>query len=92
MLYNIGWNMPGYLPEMEPYTCDTAEDAKRAMIDELLRHADVLDDSDRPDVANQCAFAMEDLNLSDVSQGWDATIGNYAYWITPVPFTESEDA
>lgn len=84
-MYTIGWNMPGYLPEMEPYTVDTADEAKRAMIDDLLymasEHADTEDD------ATELSNAAEDLNLCDVSTGWDATIGNLAYWIKP---TEGE--
>lgn len=38
--WHVGWNMPGYLPEMEPYTCWTIEDARGLMIDELGFHAD----------------------------------------------------
>lgn len=77
MGYTIGFNMPGYLPEMEPYTVDTADEAKRAMIDELLRHADSTDEPE----ATELSHAAEDLNLTDVSDGWDNTIGNTAYWI-----------
>lgn len=82
-MYTIGWNMPGYLPEMEPYTVDTADEAKRAMIDELDRYADQLSDSGYENRAVELAFAMEDLNLEDVSKGWSTTIGNLNYWITP---------
>lgn len=81
MRYTIGWNMPGYLPEMEPYTVDTADEAKRAMIDELLRHADQVDEGDH-NIADELSHIAEDLNLCDVSQGWSETIDNLHYWIT----------
>ena len=81
-MYTIGWNMPGYLPEMEPYTLDTADEAKRAMIDELERAADMSDAVNDHSIAEDLSNAAEDLNLCDVSNGWDATIGNLAYWIT----------
>ena len=83
MSYTIGWNMPGYMPEMEPYTLDTEDDAKRAMIDELLRDAE----NAPSNLATELSHTAEDLNLSDVSLGWDVTVGNIAYWITP---TEGE--
>ena len=85
MYYTIGWNMPGYLPDMEPYTVDTADEAKRAMIDELLRHADQVDEGDS-NLADEISHKAEDLNLCDVSTGWGETVGGLAYWIEPVPF------
>lgn len=81
--------MPGYLPEMEPYTLDTADEAKRAMIHELLLDADHAGDAGDESRAFDLSATAEDLNLSNVSTGWNAIIGNVAYWITP---TESEDA
>lgn len=77
MGYTVGFNMPGYLPEMEPYAVDTADEAKRAMIDEILRDADNAE-SDR---ADELSHLAEDLNLEDVSLGWSDTVGNIHYWI-----------
>lgn len=81
--YTLGWNMPGYLPEMDPYEIEGADAAKRAMIDELERDADNADAGDEHERANELSALAEDLNLSDVSDGWSATVGNLAYWITP---------
>lgn len=83
MGYTIGWNMPGYLPEMEPYTLDTADEAKRAMIDEMLHTADLADIEDE---AEALTHAAEDLNLEDVSLGWSNTVYDMAYWIEPISF------
>jgi hypothetical protein len=81
MGYTIGWNMPGYLPEMEPYTVDTADEAKRAMIDELLRHADQANTEAEAFVLTMQA---EELNLTNVDAGWSFNVSNLAYWIEPV--------
>ena len=35
--YIVGWNTPGYLSDGEPIECDTFDDAKCCLIDELLR-------------------------------------------------------
>lgn len=78
--FTLGWNMPGYMPEMEPYKIEGSDAAKRAMIDELLQHAD--QDTD-PERANALALLAEDLNLADVSQGWNETVCSLAYWIEP---------
>lgn len=77
-MYTIGFNMVGYLPEMEPYTCDTADEAKRAMLDELDRDEDNAADED---TATELSHLGQDLNLSDVSDGWGAIVGNISYWI-----------
>lgn len=90
----VGYNMPGYLPEMEPYAFTSFEDAKRSMIDELDRagdhHFDVGDslrESDPAESKRELAYAdelsavMEDLNLT--SEGdWGVIIANTSWWIT----------
>lgn len=38
--YHVGWNMPGYLPEMAPFTCESFVDARAYLMDELEVHAD----------------------------------------------------
>lgn len=81
MTYTIGFNIVGYLPEMEPYTADTADEAKRAMIDELKRDEESALDGEGEPLANELCHAAEDLNLEDVSLGWSAIIGNVSYWI-----------
>lgn len=89
--FMIGWNMPGYLPEMDPYMVVGADDAKRAMIDELLRSADHADEIENHEIAEELSALAEELNLSDVSQGWDATVDNLAYWITPTDEEPTDD-
>jgi hypothetical protein len=87
----IGYNMPGYLPEMEPYAVETADEAKRALIDELERHADQVADGGDEDGATDLSHLAEDLNLSDVSGGWGANAGGLVYWIEQTPGDMPED-
>jgi hypothetical protein len=75
--YIIGNNMPGYLPEAEPFTVvGTFEDAKRALIDELLFLADNADDEDE---AQELDEAAQDVNLW--SRPDNISVGNHVYWI-----------
>lgn len=85
MHFHAGYNMPGYLPEMEPATLETWEDAKAYMIFELDRTGDFEFDSGTPegkDIADELSGEMEDLNLTSGPE-WGTTVGNLAYWITP---------
>jgi hypothetical protein len=43
--YTAGWNMPGYLPETDPETFDTLDDAAAYLRDTLARW---LDEDDAP--------------------------------------------
>lgn len=86
--FTIGFNTPGYLPEMEPYVVQGEEAARQAMWDELDRDSDhigderaaVLDhDPDANedgwlDLLGQIDHAKTDVKTADISQGWDAFI------------------
>ena len=39
-MFVAGWNMPGYLPEMEPGEFDTADEARDFLVDEINRIGD----------------------------------------------------
>lgn len=55
-------SIPGYLPEAEPVVFSEADEARRYIIDELLRLAD---DGDVPEEeAETMTFLAEDVNLS----------------------------
>ena len=85
-LYVVGWNMPGYLPESEPYAYQTWDEAKQALIDELERQADMTepDDEEGQRLADESAGEAEDLNLSNGPE-WSTVIGNMAFWINATP-------
>lgn len=77
MTYVIGNNMPGYLPDAEPFAVDgTFEDAKRALINELLFSADYADTEEE---AEDLTHAAEDVNLW--SRPDDIRVGGHVYWI-----------
>lgn len=61
-----GWNMAGYLPEMEPYVTTDHESARRCLIDEIKSRADYLAEGDEDDAEDRAAAAdalAEDVNL-----------------------------
>lgn len=75
--YTIGNNMPGYMPDSEPFTVvGTFDDAKRALIDELKLAEDYANSEEE---AEEYSEAAEDVNL------WSSPdtirVGNLVYWI-----------
>lgn len=77
MGYVIGHNMPGYLPTAwdNPYVYDSADEAKSALIEEMLQDADSVDTfGGYAAHAEALSNAAEDLNLSDVSQGYSVIV------------------
>ena len=92
--FAVGHNMPGYLPESEPWIYTTFGDAKTDLIGTMNNDADFLDDVARGPhsgldaetkeryhtEAEELSAACEDLNLSNGPE-WGTTIGNTSYWI-----------
>lgn len=61
-----GHNVPGYLPDCEPMECETFDEAKRALIEEMLHEADIAGQCETPEGdnrADELAGAAEDVNL-----------------------------
>ena len=79
--WHAGWNMVGYLPEMDSsYPFESFGDAKASMIDDMERECDSLDMADEHDLANELSGVEQDLNL-DNGPEWGAIVGNMSYWI-----------
>lgn len=76
--YIIGNNMPGYMPDAEPFAVvGTFDDAKQALIDELKFAEDYANNEEE---AEEYAEAAEDVNLWS---GPDTIrVGNLVYWIS----------
>ena len=77
-----GTNTPGYLPDTEADAWDTFEEAKCALIGELLYDADFPGLSE--DIAEELTNAAEAVNLwtdADRITSHFVTIGDRAYWI-----------
>lgn len=74
----IGNNMPGYMPDSDPFTVEgTFDEAKRALISELLFAAEYAATEEE---AEDLTHAAEYVNL------WrrpdTIRVGNYVYWLT----------
>jgi len=80
MSFVVVVNMPGYMPDAEPYALDSFDEAKRALIDEMLRDADAAGESGDEDLAESLTHAAEDLNLSSGPEFCDV-VGPLAYSI-----------
>lgn len=78
--WDVGSNMPGYLPESEPYRYTTFDGAKRSLIEEMLRDADSAAEIGDEETAEALTNAAEEVNLWSEGPN-DVTIGNRAYWI-----------
>lgn len=61
MKYVAMWNIPGCMPEMEPVECETFDEAKREIINELLHSAD--DYHENESEAEAFTHMAEDVNL-----------------------------
>jgi hypothetical protein len=76
-----GWNMPGYMPDNEPASFETFEDAQAYIREEIERQAEE-QETEFPD-------ALERLDESESEFG--ETVGNYHYWITDTQASNFED-
>lgn len=73
-----GWNMPGYMPDSEPAEFDSADGAKRYIIDAIKRAED---ETDSEALAESLAGFAEDVNLESdefSTRGPDGLV----YWVT----------
>jgi len=68
-----GWNMPGYLPDVEPMEFDTSEDAMEYIRDEIRN----LDPEIYPD-----AESWADSCTADEKGEFGQNIANYHYFVT----------
>lgn len=91
--YVAGWNMPGYMPEMEGSEFDSFDDAKQFIIDELKSLEELAgEDADNAreegdnagadsleETATEYCHAAEDVNMWSSPNTIQA--GAYAFWI-----------
>ena len=79
--WHAGWNMVGYLPEMDAsYPFESFQATKSSMIDDLERACDHLDEVGYHDEANELSGEEQSLNL-DNGPEWGTIVGNMSYWI-----------
>ena len=76
------WNMPGYLPEMEPAFFEHFDDAKRYILNELGEIEDDEATAGNDDIADEISGIRQDINLE--SDEFSVVVGNYAYSVERV--------
>ena len=76
-MYCSGSNMPGYMPDAEPYTHETVEEAKASLIESIDSYMDSLAD-------DELKIAEETLQefKSAMAQECNVYIADYVFWIT----------
>lgn len=80
-MWTAGWNQPGYLPSTDVAEFDDFDDAKRYIIDEMLRHADEVDDED---TAEDLTNDAEDINLESAHPFVYGPYDGYIYWVDEI--------
>ena len=80
MNYIAGWNMPGYLPEVDPWVTDNYDDAVEYLLDEMARYSETLDNDDDYDEYRGAVASVE----SDRANGVEVfvSLGKCIYWVT----------
>ena len=93
--YHVGHNIPGYLPESDVYYAEDALTAKSVLISDIDYAGDSIfdvgEDEDERGLADEYSAAMEDLNLTNVTDGYSVTLPTstskwdlgIAYWLAP---------
>ncbi|WP_163831995.1 hypothetical protein [Spartinivicinus ruber] len=82
--YLAGWNVPGYLPEVEPATFSTHSEALDYIKDEIKQHIDLLIDSGQreqiaPNLKSLCCLE----NCPKEGKPVAVFFADYVYWIQP---------
>jgi len=80
MAYLAGWNIPGYLDEC-PQRCDTFEDARQVIIDQLIELADLADDVGAETVAVTFDHCAQEVNLESSPFETPVLPDGYVYWV-----------
>jgi len=83
--WHVGANVPGYSPEQDITCCESADEARDALLEELRRTRDAFDGCDHENITDGCEScaryqAIRDLCTSiddsemDVSEGYSAMV------------------
>ena len=80
MNYIAGWNMPGYLPEVDPWVTDNYGDAVEYLLDEMARYSETLDNDNDYDEYRGAVSNVESARASGVEVS--VPLGGCIYWVT----------
>jgi hypothetical protein len=76
-----GWNMPGHLPDTEPFRTMDWEEARDALHDELHEAIDSREQREGNFTASDLRAAGESLLCAAPNASWSAEAHGVAYWI-----------
>lgn len=68
-----GWNIPGYMPEMDPYISDSWERCRDFLVEDLRRWRPSPEQRDAERVIRELVAAKEDT--------YNYVVGKWSYWI-----------
>jgi hypothetical protein len=81
-----GWNMPGYMPDSEPASFETCDDAREYIGQEMLDASEALPDGEeydeRRNALHDTADAMQRLAETAPDSEYGETVGGHHYWIS----------
>lgn len=91
--FAAGWNMPGYMPDNDPVTFETWQDAADYIVGEIERAFDEIENPTE-EQAEDFEAAKSAAEDSDAVKGFGLTCGQYHYWITESAqaFDDPDDA
>ena len=80
-VWSSGWNVSGYLPEVEPMNFPTWVEARDALVEALHEAMDV---SMSDEEATLYDAAIADLNTAEEGIDWCWRVGNYVWWVQQI--------
>ena len=83
MTWTAGWNEPGFLPESEPATFDTWEEARASIEEEIRGAADAAADDEAYEQEYATTIASVQATELDVDQAFDVECDGWVYWVLP---------
>lgn len=89
-VWSSGWNIPGYLPDVEPLNFPTFTAAKDALIEALEQARDDYPESLRQQALYRAAIA-EVRGQPDDQDFW-LRVGNYVWWVQRIVLPEGSEA
>ena len=77
MKYAVGSNMPGYMPDADPYEVETLDEAWTSCIEDIDQYIESMEATEQTH-----ADIMLDEMKDATPQTCNAHFGNYVFWIT----------
>lgn len=90
-VWSSGWNIPGYLPEVEPMNFPTFKEAAAAL-EEALSQAAADFETDSPAEADLYHEAMTQLDAAPRDRDVTLRVGNYVWWVQHITLPEEHEA